>query len=89
MSKISTAVRRGSRIQSLMCAIGHHDYEVVGRRVDQGHRFSESHEALYQVTNTHAMMRCTGCAHEAIRLESVEQEQVGYYQRVYVDQKEI
>jgi hypothetical protein len=71
-------------LQSAMCAIGMHKMEDVGLQTETRHRYSEAHEAVYLVTVQRTLMRCSCCGLEAHRVDSIDHQEEGHYERVYV-----
>jgi hypothetical protein len=70
--------------QGLMCSLGVHKLEEVGLQTETRHRYSEAHESVYMVTERRLNLRCACCGLETRRIESIDHEEEGHYERVYV-----
>jgi hypothetical protein len=70
--------------QSLMCSLGAHRLEEVGMQTETRHRYSDAHEAVYLVTIQHTLLRCGCCGLESRRVDDIEHQEEGHYERVYV-----
>ena len=70
--------------QGLMCSLGIHRLEEVGLQTETRHRYSDAHEAVYLVTVRRTLMRCACCGLEDRRIDSIDNEEEGHYERVYV-----
>lgn len=82
LSKAQTGSRRVS-FQGILCGVGVHAYEAVGSKIEEGHRYSETHETLYDVRQHRTLLRCSHCGREAMKVEKTEQIPVGQYVRVF------
>jgi hypothetical protein len=67
-----------------MCGIGHHVYETVGTRVDATHRYSETHETLYEVHYHRDLLRCSSCGAESIKTTAIDEVVIGRYEHSFV-----
>jgi hypothetical protein len=70
--------------QSLLCGLGSHRMEEVGLQTETRHRYSDTHEAVYLVTLQHTLLRCACCGLESRRVDSIDHQEEGHYERVYV-----